>query len=426
MKRALERLVACAVLLGAASCVGERGSRAAGPDKGDSTATQVLVVGTVHDQHGRNPNYTYEDVVRIVDTFDPDVVCVEIRPDDFRRVPYLKEMMLATVWGASKGRETCAFDWYDGTTRRIRRELAETPEYVEKEREFQELIASNPITVPFEERYGDYWSGEMDYRFYNGSEYNRYFEEWYRLSLAVYGDDPLNLYYESRNRRMMDQAWEVIRRFPGRRVALLTGTEHKHYFDRDLGSRDGVQLIRLEDLLPLTTAPLDPSVEAFLLEENDLPYYLEGFPEDTTRYYSGKVTNLIHGPNMDWRPEIIPTRNIEVAGLVLARWRASQAESPRLLLDEGWQHFLAGDCPGAIEHLLPLTGAIERGEVDDLFVRAYAYRNLGWCHDLLGDRDSALEAYSSVRRITAGTRMERSAEPMLRDVESTPFVWDAS
>ena len=39
----------------------------------------------------------YADVVHILATYDPDLICVEIRPQDFRREPYLKEMMLATV-----------------------------------------------------------------------------------------------------------------------------------------------------------------------------------------------------------------------------------------------------------------------------------------------------------------------------------------
>lgn len=42
--------------------------------------TEVLVVGTIHQQHARNPNYSYEDLVRILDTYNPDLVCVEIRP----------------------------------------------------------------------------------------------------------------------------------------------------------------------------------------------------------------------------------------------------------------------------------------------------------------------------------------------------------
>ncbi|NIR46262.1 MAG: hypothetical protein GWN99_17685 [Gemmatimonadetes bacterium] len=381
----------------------------------------MLVVATVHGQHRRNPNYTYEDVVRILDTYDPDLVCVEIRPQDFRREPYLKEMMLATVWGIANGREVCGFDWYEGTARAARARLEEQPEYIEKARVLDSLVATNPIMRSFDDRYGDFWRGEFGYDFYNGREYNRYIEESYRLSLAVYGDSPINLHYELRNRRMMDLAWDVIRQHRGSKVALLTGAEHKHYFDRDLAARENIAVVQLEDFLPLARRPLDPAVAAFLLEDDDLPYYEVGFPADTNRYYWGKLTTLLHGPDMDWRPDIIPAGNIDIAGKVLARWRASQPPSHRMMFDEAWYRFLSDDCDAAVERLNNLAQAVESGAVEDPFVRVYTYRNLGLCYDLLGERQDALRSYARARALMRGTRMERNADLALRDYETVPY-----
>lgn len=403
-----------AILTGLAACVPERGAA------GDAR-TQVLVVATVHDQHGRNPNYTYEDVARILDTFDPDVVCVEIRPEDFRRQPYLQEMMLATVWGLAGEKEVCAFDWYAGTARRERAELAAQPRYVALQQRLDSLRASNPIASRFDRRHGDYWSGDKDYRFYNGAEYNRYIEEGYRLSLATFGDGPHNLYYETRNRHMMDLAWEVIEAHPGARVALLTGSEHKHYFDHDLRARDGVVVVELEDLLPLADSPPEGAVAAFLHDGDDLPYYMEGYPEDLNRYYRGKLVGLIHGPDMDWRPDIIPERNVEVAGRVLARWRASQPASHRMDFDEAWYRFLADDCEAALPGFAALAHAVESGAVSDPFLRVYTYRNMGLCHDVLGQREDALRAYARSRDLMRGTRMEGREGTVLRDFETVPY-----
>jgi tetratricopeptide (TPR) repeat protein len=383
--------------------------------------TQVLVVATVHSQHRRNPNYSHQDVVHILDTFEPDVVCVEIRPQDFRRSPYLQEMMLATVWGIAHGLEVCGFDWFDGTTRERRRALEQTPEYVEKALRLDSLTAINPITSTFDEAYGDYWSGEMSYAFYNGVEYNRYHEEAYRLSLAVYGDDPVNLMYETRNRHMMQLAWEVIRRHPGKKIAMLTGAEHKHYFDRDLRTRPGIRVVEFDEMLPFVERPLHPTVAAFIQEGDDLPYYDRGFPLDTAAYYRGKLTNLVHGPDMDWRPDIIPRRNVEVAARVLSRWRAHQPVSPRMIFEEGWLHFLEGDCDASIERYSDLVQMTRQSAVHDPFLVVYTYRNLGLCHDLSGNREAALLAYARARELAPGTRMERSVDLMLRDFENTPY-----
>lgn len=388
----------------------------------NAAETEVLVVATVHTQHRRNPNYTYADVVRILEAFQPEAVCVEIRPEDFRQKPYLKEMMLATVWGVERGLDVCGFDWFTGDDRGTRAALEETPEYQAKAQLYDSLMATNPITSAFDERYGDFWSGEFGYDFYNGPEYNRYFAENYRLSLAVYGDNPVNLFYESRNRHMMDNAWEAIQRHPGGRVVLLTGAEHKHYFDRDLAAREGIRVVNFEDLLPLGEGALSPAVRAFLEDEDDLAYYGEGFPADTTAYFRGKITGLLHGPDMDWRPDIIRASDIEKAGKVLARWRSSQPESPELLFDEGWYYFLADDCDTAVKSLSTLTSALDAGEVEDPFVAVYAYRNLGLCQDILGNRAVALRAYARVREMAVGTRMERSLALILRDFETTPYA----
>ena len=100
-----------------------------------------MVVGTIHQRHQTNENYSYADVVHILATYDPDLICVEIRPKDFRREPYLKEMMLATVWGLSHGKKVAPIDWWDDAPndREIREKLVKQPEYVEKEKQYQRL-----------------------------------------------------------------------------------------------------------------------------------------------------------------------------------------------------------------------------------------------------------------------------------------------
>jgi hypothetical protein len=47
--------------------------------------TNVLVLGTIHQLHERDTNYTYYDIIKILDNFKPDVICVEIREQEFRK-----------------------------------------------------------------------------------------------------------------------------------------------------------------------------------------------------------------------------------------------------------------------------------------------------------------------------------------------------
>lgn len=48
---------------------------------------QVMVLPALHGLHNSNPNYTYGDLYQIVKDFDPDVIGVEIRPEEINMEP---------------------------------------------------------------------------------------------------------------------------------------------------------------------------------------------------------------------------------------------------------------------------------------------------------------------------------------------------
>ena len=252
-----------------------------------AASTQALVVGTIHDRRARNENYSYADVVHILATYDPDLICVEIRPQDFRREPYLKEMMLATVWGLSHGKKVAPIDWWEDTPndREVRAKLEKQPEYMEKEKQVQLLRDQSAVIARYEKLYGpedkeDQWGAHQGYRFWIGKDYNDLCAEEYRLSLQVYGDSPINLHYLSRNNHMMELIGNAMRENSSRRVIVLTGSEHKHFFDREFRENPEVETLDFDRLLPLKVGPLEPAMAKFLDEDDDLAYYEPGFPND--------------------------------------------------------------------------------------------------------------------------------------------------
>lgn len=383
------------------------------PDASPAPRTQALVVGTIHDRHARNENYSYVDVVHILATYDPNLICVEIRPKDFRREPYLKEMMLATVWGLSHGKKVAPIDWWDDAQddRQIRDELAKQPEYVEKERQLQRLRAQNEVIAHFANTYGppdkeDQWGAHQGYRFWNGKDYNELCAEEYRLSLQVYGDSPINLHWLSRNNHMMELIGSAIRENSSHRVIVLTGSEHKYFFDREFRKNPDVETLDLDGLLPLQAGPLEPLMAKFLDEDDDLAYFEPGFPKDLDTYYANKLVPLVHGPDMDVYPGKIPAANIERAGKVLERWRRSRPESDQQIFEQGWMEFLGGDYAGAVKLYRQLTERIDAGKVDNPFVRSATYLNLGRSYDMLNQRAEALACYHRVEALLVGTRWE--------------------
>lgn len=148
----------------------------------------------------------------------------------------------------------------------------------------------------------------------------------------------MNLYWQSRNTRMMDLIRAAIRDNHSRRVIVLTGSEHKYFFDREFLKGRDAELIDLATLLPLKKLPLDPAVTTFLEEDDDSPYFEKGYPQDGI--FGDKLLPLVHGPDMDVFPEKIPAANITRAAKVLDRWTAANPQSDARLYEEAWLDFL--------------------------------------------------------------------------------------
>jgi tetratricopeptide (TPR) repeat protein len=392
----------------------------------NSHKSEVLVVGTVHQRHSTDTNYTYRHLFNILSAYNPDIVCVEIRPIDFRKEQYLDEMMMATIWAITNGKKAYPIDWWtNGNVRQVRDSLLNLPEYKKKEQEYEALEAKDTIISNFEKRYGKWEDqGQQGYEFWNGKEYNEYWMEDYRLSMQVFGDSPFNLYYRTRNDSMMALISLVIRQNPGRRVIVLTGAEHKHYFDNILERNPDVSLIDFHSILPFPEKDFDPALKSFFDDANDLPYYEDGYPRDMNEYYREKLIPLIHGPDMDFNPDIVPAKNILKAEKVIARWKkegVSSSESDIVDFELGWLDFLKRDYREAIGYLSSLSQRIEAGAVKDPFLRAITHRNLGLCYDCIGERDSAIVCYKRGEELASTTSFARVISFMFKNYKEQPY-----
>lgn len=390
--------------------------------------TRVLVIGTIHGNHETNRHYTYQDVVNILSTFAPDAICVEIRPADYRKNSYLKEMMLASIFGIERGLSVYPIDWWStGDDRTRRSTYITTPEYKVKQKVEERLVSENKVMQEFEKKYGSLdklWnSGTKGYDFFNGEEYNRYIEEMYGVSEAVYGDGPMNLSYKMRNDSMMVLIRNALQGHSGGRVVVLTGAEHKHYFDRMLAAMPNVELVKLSNILPLHSAPLSVTVIRFLEDNLAKGYFEESNMEGVDQLYYGALVPLIHGMGMDGAPETIPHENLPKAKRLLDEWRCHTHESALLQFECSWVDFLSSEYRQAIDHLEAIRGRLDQIPEGQLnFVKSVFDRNLGLCHDLLGEREKALECYTIGERICRSLGYsDRYIKYLFRDFTEHPY-----
>lgn len=382
----------------------------------------VLVVGTIHGKHAVS-NYTYNVVLGILDTYKPDMICVEIRPEDFRNnVPYLREMTLATFYGDLNGIKVEPIDWYDDNNndRTIRDSLSKTDHYAQLMAKEDSLLKNDSSIKEFNNKYGEniYNNNKLDLMFWNGEDYSNYNWSNYKISLDVYGDSPFNLHYITRNRNMLHLINNSISRNNPKRIIILTGAEHKRFFDDSLGVKQNVRLLSIEDILPLT------KFDNTKLAADEIPslYFQKKVSnEDKEEFYSAEVLPLVHGSNMDFQPSLITENSINEYKYILDNWSREIPNSERLIYENGWYNFLANDYDKAIKLFNQYIEKLESSQQDKElpFDKGITYSVIGKCYDVLGNRSRALEYYNK-----AIPEFNRKNKEWLCDYVITPYLKD--
>lgn len=393
--------------------------------------TQVLVIGTIHGSHANNPNYSYQDLINILGTYNPDAICVEIPPSYFRKRSYLKEMMIASMYGIENKKEVYPIDWWSETDSRA--ELAEykmTEDYKTKEEITDSLVESNMIMQNFIQKYGEMdniWrENKMGYEFFNGKEYNDYIREMYTIVIDVYGDGCVNLYSEQRNAKMMDMINEAIMKNKGKRIIVFAGAEHKYYFDIALSKLNNVKLVEINDILPLKNTALSKDISKYIDENLARGYYDVSDSLSIDMMYSGALISLIHGLGMDDDPTIIPVENIGKTKPIIAEWEAYNPQSITLLFEKIWIEFLEKDYQKAIE----ISESVSADKLNELtqeqwFVKSYYWRNVGFCYDMIGEREKAINAYQQGVKNCKDLNLDESQiKYIYKNFEKEPYTFN--
>lgn len=393
-----------------------------------SANTQVLVVGTIHNNHSSNPNYSYQDLVNILGTYNPDAICVEIPESYFRKRSYLTEMTLASMYGFEGSKKVYPIDhWWKSTARQERAEYMKTEEYAANEEKHAELVAADSVMQDFNSKYGDWanvWKeNNGSYEFYNGKECNNFVSQMYVNSMAVYGDSPVNLYYKSRNNKMMELIASALAENKDKRVVTLTGCEHKHYFDAALSEIEGVDVVEFESILPLQTIKESDNIKDFLDLGIASGYYTSDDSSAIDMTYRTPLVPLLHGMGMDDDPSTISAESIDKAKVIIERWEEHSPNSVMLKFEKGWLEFLQEDYEKAAQTLGSISDRLDEvSESDQMFVTIFYHRNAGYCYDLSSQREKAILSYQKCKRACEEFEIDENyAKAVYKDYEEVPY-----
>ncbi len=211
-----------------------------------SPNTEVTVCGTLHGYHKKNPNYSYDQLFSFIEKYNPDIIGLEIRPEDmdedhaFLQNYYPREM--TEVVKRFAGKELVGIDWWNKSVEgeKVSDELIDTLFNVVMARKYSKdtlFLNRKPAIIDelnnqkmqiaatasmCEVINGNYDS--LNICFYN--ELGRYFEA-----------SPYQKLYESymvRHQKLADNMVEVVRENPGKRILFLTGVDHQAYARRKM------------------------------------------------------------------------------------------------------------------------------------------------------------------------------------------------
>lgn len=383
--------------------------------------TKVVTLATIHGLHSQS-RYSYEMLLGAVDTYKPDLICVEIRPEEFRSKTYLLEMMYATAYGDQHGIAVEPIDWYlaDGNKndRVLRDSLVKLDSCLLLQKRLDSLESVNSILQSFRAKFGTRLNQQKDlgFEFYNGEEYNAYNRECYRLSISVFGDSPINLSAVSRNQHMAQRTIDAIKKHGAKMVVVLTGAEHKSFMD------DALRASALVDVLPACSTKLNTSfkLSSVISRVDASAYFTKMDSAEYDKYYYTLIGTplLSQHLNVSYSNEI--KKNLPSIKAGLQQWLADVPSSVSLKYSLAWYHFLNQEYDKASELAQSfLTSAnIDKQPVPFFF----AYRLLGFCCDVKNEREAALAWYGKGKAAMLEKNINANGIRMVFEkYEKTPF-----
>ncbi|MGI6662743.1 MAG: tetratricopeptide repeat protein [Bacillota bacterium] len=223
-----------------------------------ASKTELLVIGTIHQYHFAG--YSLDHLRAILEAANPDVLCVEIRPADFEKRDFsmypLEMSEVGVKWAEERGRPCCPIDWW----REEDLDKREVPT--------EESLKDHPLQ-PLNWRI----TRNRGWRDITSPEFSSRCKKYHKIEGSIFDAAPS--FWKTRNMEMSQLIDDAVRKYPGKRLAVLTGCEHKYWFDEYFENRPDVEVIQPCSLELRRDLDSDPSPEELL---RVLFFYLEGWP----------------------------------------------------------------------------------------------------------------------------------------------------
>lgn len=198
----------------------------------------VGILGTMHgeDSFREQIGYTLENMRQVIADFKPDIICGEVRPEDWEK--YCKDKSYSGYLGPNEyrrmiipyceeqGVEFVPVDWFEDDM--VSFDYLRSYSEEEKDSLMKE---HNKI-------YEKIWDvGKKSSLPLNSFEFNElimYKQEW----LGSLDPTIHNMYWTARNQLMVERIKAVIKNNQNKRILCTVGAEHNYFYFRELNKED--------------------------------------------------------------------------------------------------------------------------------------------------------------------------------------------
>ena len=199
--------------------------------------TVVGILGTLHSEDMRKEfNYPLDKIREVIETFKPDIICGEVRPEDWQK--YCSDKSYESYLGPSEYKKLIIplceekeikfvpVDWFEDDLIKLDYFQGKSDEEIDKiEPQFNSIIdaymtAAKSSSLPFN-----------SLAFNNIVEKKQNFQE--TINPAVH-----NICWTCRNQIMIERVKNVIRENQGKRILCTVGAEHSYFYCKALTGCD--------------------------------------------------------------------------------------------------------------------------------------------------------------------------------------------
>lgn len=223
--------------------------------------TELLILPTIHGGHKKNVKYSFDHVTRIITNFKPDIIAVEIRPEDMDQdTTYLKkfyqpEMIMAKngfpgvkkagidfLGSETKGKHL-SDDFSKDTIGEMGRFRVMNQRLMKDSAIVKARIAKGMVTLKAKqgEMMGSLSANEML------ASYDQVTGDFFTAQTAVLAGTPYE-YYDTfsimRDQKIADNIKEIVRKNPGKRIIVLSGANHHYRLAKEFSQIKSVNLVK--------------------------------------------------------------------------------------------------------------------------------------------------------------------------------------